>query len=150
MWVGSRDTHALAQVTLKNRVGNFLILFGLIALAVFAATVVAPPEAVDLWAFVAGAALLFVGIRFRCAKGVPLAAAPPPAAAPLPAAAPAPKPKRRGPLATVLKGPGKAKAARLAPAAAPAAKGGKGRKGKGGNAPAGGGGQAGGPGKKKT
>ncbi|MCC6187599.1 MAG: hypothetical protein IT318_01080 [Anaerolineales bacterium] len=129
-------------MTLKNRVGNFLILFGLIALVVFAATVVAPPEAVDLWAFVAGAALLLVGIRFRRAKGAPLAPAPPSAAVPpAPVAPAAARPKRRGPLATVLRGPGKAKTA----PPPPAAQGGRGRKGK----DKGGGALAGGRGKKK-
>jgi hypothetical protein len=137
-------------MSLKNRVGNFLILFGLIALLVFGATVLAPPEAVDGQAFLAGAALLGVGLKFRLAKsprGAPQThAGPPPAAAGGPPPSAPARPRRQGLFATVLKGPAKPKVAPAPQAAPPAAKGGKGPKGgkggrggKGGKNPAGGG-----------
>jgi len=128
-------------MSLKNRVGNYFILFGLIALIIFAATVLAPPEAVDGWAFIAGAALLGVGLKFRLAKsprGAPPAhAGPPPGAQ---AAGPSgPRPRRQGLFATVLKGPAKPKTApaKAGPPPAGPAKGGKGRKGAKGPAKAG-------------
>jgi hypothetical protein len=114
-------------LSLKNRVGNFLLLFGLIALLIFVASALAPPPEFDLWAFLAGAALLGLGLRFRLdKKGRPLAAPPPrpagpPPGPPRPAAAkkgppkkggappagppPGPPPKKPGPLGGLLKGP---------------------------------------------
>jgi hypothetical protein len=117
-------------MSLKNRVGNFLILFGLIALIIFGATVLAPPEAVDGPAFLAGATLLGVGLKFRLAKsprGAPSAhTGPPPAAAggPPPGGS---KPRRQGLFATVLKGPAKPKTApaKAGPPPSAPAKGGK-------------------------
>ncbi len=126
------------MLSLKNRVGNFLILGGLIGLLIFVATAITPPEHVDLWAFLIGAALVGVGVRFRLDKrGRPTAppprpAGPPPGAQPRPAPkgkgpakgggkpagpppGPPPRPARRGPLATIFKGPAQQKTAPKGP-----------------------------------
>ena len=56
-------------MSFKRRVGNFLILFGVIGLLVFAASVLAPPaDSYDVPAFLAGAVLLVVGVSFRLSK----------------------------------------------------------------------------------
>jgi hypothetical protein len=128
-------------VTLKNRVGNFLILFGFIGLLIFIASAIAPPGEFDAFAFLGGAALVAVGVRFRLDKrGRTLAAPPPTAPAAMPAPAPKnrdrragkdgpppgpppPPPKKRGPLGTIFKGPANRKTAPTGPP--PAGAGGK-------------------------
>jgi hypothetical protein len=139
-------------LSLKNRVGNFLLLFGAIGLIIFVASVLAPPGDMDVWSFVAGAALLAVGLRFRLDKSGPPIVAPPPRApaGPPPRAAakgkgpgpggppPGPPPKKQGPLATIFKGPANKK---TAPKNAPQIAGGKVPAGKGGGKPGGGGGR---------
>jgi hypothetical protein len=137
-------------LSLKNRVGSFCILFGFIGLLIFGATVLAPPGEFDLWAFVAGAAMLAVGLRFRMDKsGPPIVAPPPRAPAGMPAKPkaakgkgqgqggppPGPPPKKRGPLGTIFKGPANAKTAPKGPPGAGA-----------GGRPGGGGGKGGAPG----
>jgi len=135
-------------MSLKNRVGNFLILGGLIALLIFVATAITPPGDLDVWAFLIGAALVGLGVRFRLDKrGRPTAApprpaGPPPGAQPRPAPkggakrsgpvrggapagpppGPPPRPARRGPLATIFKGPA---AQKTAPKGPPGGGGGK-------------------------
>jgi hypothetical protein len=99
----------------KQRVGNFFLLFGLIGLLIFAASVLAPSGSYDIPAFIAGVLLFGLGLNFRLSKpsGPPREAAH--AAAPMAKAAgkPAGKggppgggaPKRQGLLSSVLKGP---------------------------------------------
>jgi hypothetical protein len=143
-------------MSLKNKVGNFLILFGLIGLIIFIASVLAPPESFDTTAFLMGAAFLAVGVNFRRSRVRPRAGGPPPgAAAPVaserpaaPAGAP-PKPAKRGLFSTILKGPAnKQKGAGGSPAAAGGGKPSGGGKGAAGGGKAGGGGGKGGPGGK--
>jgi len=105
-------------MSLKNKVGNFFILFGLVGLLVFVASVLAPPESFDSGAFLVGAALIGVGLNFRLSKVRPRAGGPPaggggaPAAAPRPAALEgAPNAKRQGLFGTILHGPANKKSA---------------------------------------
>ena len=98
-------------VSLKNRVGSFLLLAGLIFLLLFAASVLAESGKYDLTSFLAGAAAMGLGWHWRFAKsarpqGPPAQPAGP--AGPPPAAAP---PKKHGPLAFLLHGPAKKKTA---------------------------------------
>src|SRR5689334_22838581 len=65
------------QMSLKNKVGSFLILFGVIALIVFVATVLSPPPSFDSGAFILGVACLGVGVNFRMSKVRPRAGGPP-------------------------------------------------------------------------
>jgi hypothetical protein len=92
-------------MSLKNRVGNFLILFGVIGLMIFVASVLAPPEEFDARAFLGGVVLVGVGVSFRLSKSRGVAPAGPPPAAPQAAPAPPDRPKKRGLFATILKGP---------------------------------------------
>ena len=56
-------------MSFKRRIGSFLILFGLIAFAVFAASLLAGPDGgFDIPSFLAAAVLLTVGINFRLSK----------------------------------------------------------------------------------
>jgi hypothetical protein len=115
-------------VAFKQRVGNFLLLFGTIGLLVFVASVLTPSGSYDVSAFLVGALLFGVGLKFRMSKSsgapheAPRAAAPaakaagrpagkggppkggPPGGGPKPAGAGG-SPKRQGLLASVLKGP---------------------------------------------
>ncbi len=91
----------------RPRIGCFLIYWGLVALAIFAATMVNNrPEACPL---LIGVGLLVLGLLMRLAAKP---AAPPPApSAPAPAAprpAPAPPPRPKG-LKAMFKLPGKKK-----------------------------------------
>ena len=108
----------------KQRVGNFFLLFGVIGLLIFAASVLAPTGSYDVTAFIAGVLLFGLGLNFRLSKssGPPReamrAAAPaaksgpkaagkggppkPAGGAPKPAGGP---PKRQGLLSGILKGP---------------------------------------------
>ena len=119
-------------MSFQQRVGNFFLLFGAIGLLIFAASVLTPPGNYDLYAFLAGALLFGLGLKFRLTKS---AAGPPPAAAapkagPKPGGKPAggkpggggppgggggPKPggppKRQGLLSRILKGPPPSKTA---------------------------------------
>ena len=141
-------------MSLKNKVGNYLILFGLIALLVFVASVLAPPESFDSTAFLAGAGLLVVGVAFRRSKVRPRAGGPPAGAgggaggggAPPPGPLPRPKPARQGLFSTLLNGP--ASKQKTAPGGGGGG-GGKGGGGKGGppGKGGGGGGKGGPPGK---
>ena len=108
----------------KQRVGNFLLLFGTIGLLVFVASVLTPSGSYDVSAFLVGALLFGLGLKFRMSKSsgppheAPRAAAPAPKAAgkagppkgglpgggPKPAGAGGP-PKRQGLLSSILKGP---------------------------------------------
>ena len=134
-------------MSLKNKVGNYLILFGLIALIVFIGSVLAPPESFDTGAFLIGAACIGVGVNFGLSKGRPRAGGPPagaggPPAAPRPAA-PAggpPKPQRQGLLSKIMSGPNDKK--KTAPGGGLGPGGGGGKSGGGG-----GGGKGGAPGK---
>jgi hypothetical protein len=102
----------------KQRVGNYLLLFGTIGLLVFVASVLTPSGSYDVAAFLVGALLFGVGLNFRLSKQsgphheAPRAAAPAPKAAGKPADKGGPKPagaggpaKRQGLLAGILKGP---------------------------------------------
>jgi hypothetical protein len=114
-------------MSLRNRIGSFFLLAAAIFLFIFAASMFSPNGEYEVMALLAGVVLLFVGTRWRLAKGgrpVVRAAASAPAAAPgPPAGTPAP-PKKRGPLGVLLKGPKSKKA----PAnGAPAANGGGGK-----------------------
>ena len=56
-------------MSFKRRIGNFLILFGLVAFVVFAASLLATPKAgFDIPSFLAAAVLLTVGVNFRLSK----------------------------------------------------------------------------------
>lgn len=140
-------------MSLKNKVGNFLILFGLIGLLVFVASVLAPPESFDSTAFLVGAAFVGVGINFRRSKVRPRAGGPPgggagaggPSQADLAAAKPKDA-KPQGLLAKVMHGP--ANKQKTAPGGGrPPAGGGGGSGGKGGGGAGGGKGGAPGGGK---
>lgn len=110
-------------MSFKQRVGNFLLLVGLIGLLIFAASVIAPPGNYDIAAFLAGALLFGLGLNFRLSKPshppheAPLAAAPahkgagkpagkggPPGSGPKPGGSVGP-PKRQGLVSSILKGP---------------------------------------------
>ena len=110
----------------KQRVGNFFLLFGVIGLLIFVASVLTPTGSYDVTAFVAGVLLFGLGLNFRLSKSsgppheAPKAHAPaakagakpagkggppkagPPGGAPKPAGGP---PKRQGLLSGILKGP---------------------------------------------
>jgi len=60
-------------MSLKNKVGNYLILFGLIALIVFVGSVLAPPESFDTGAFLIGAlcVALFFSLLRRPSSSTP-------------------------------------------------------------------------------
>ena len=140
-------------MSLKNKVGNYLILFGLIALIVFIGSVLAPPASFDTGAFLIGAACIGVGVNFRLSKVRPRAGGPPADAGGAPAA-PAgvpPKPQRQGLLSKVMHGPNDKK--KTAPSGGGGARppGGGGGGGKGGapgkGGPGGGGAKGGGGGK---
>ena len=138
-------------MSLKNKVGNYLILFGLIALIVFIGSVLAPPASFDTGAFLIGAACIGVGVNFRLSKVRPRAGGPPAEAGGAPAA-PAgvpPKPQRQGLLSKVMHGPNDKKktapSGGMGPGRPPAGGGGKGGGG-GGKGPAGGGKPGGGGG----
>ena len=122
-------------MSLKNRVGVFLLLAGLLFLFIFAASALAPAgtgQGPDVLTLVGGAALLFVGARWRMAKGGrPLMGRPPAAAGGPPGL---PPPKKRGPLGALLKGP----ASKGGPPKAGGPPGGGGKPGGGGGKPAGG------------
>ena len=100
----------------KQRVGNFLLLFGTIGLLVFVASVLTPSGSYDVSAFLVGALLFGLGLKFRMSKSsgppheAPRAAAPAPKASGKPGGGPKPAgaggpPKRQGLLAGILKGP---------------------------------------------
>src|SRR5215212_1946975 len=56
-------------MSFKRRIGNFLILFGVIAFLVFAAAALATPKAsFDVPAFLAAVVFLVVGVNFRLSK----------------------------------------------------------------------------------
>jgi len=56
-------------MSFKRRIGNFLILFGLVAFVVFAASLLATPKGgFDIPSFLAAAVLLTVGVNFRLSK----------------------------------------------------------------------------------
>ena len=55
-------------MSFKRRIGNFLILFGLVAFLVFAASLLAPKGGFDIPWFLAAAVLLAVGVNFRLSK----------------------------------------------------------------------------------
>ena len=56
-------------MSFKRRIGNFLILFGVIAFLVFAATLLATPKGgFDVTAFLAAVVLLVLGVNFRLSK----------------------------------------------------------------------------------
>ena len=93
-------------MTSKNRFGNFLVFWGLLALFIFFASLYTPDKQYNYWAFFIGLLLLWIGIPMRRAK--PPAPPPPPKpAAPPPQPAPAKQaaPKKPGLLTTILKGP---------------------------------------------
>ncbi len=120
-------------MSLKQRVGNFLLLMGFIGLLIFGASVIAPPGNYSIPAFLVGALLFGLGLNFRLSKpsGHPHAeahsaphaapahksAAKPAAKGGLPAHAgpPAAAPKRQGPISGLLKGPPPKKTAPAAP-----------------------------------
>src|SRR5260221_9692727 len=52
----------------KQRVGNFFLLFGVIGLLIFAASVLAPSGSYDVPAFIGGVLLFGVGLNFRMSK----------------------------------------------------------------------------------
>ena len=115
-------------MSFTQRVGNFFLLCGAIGLLIFAASALTPPGNYDLYAFLAGALLFGLGLKFRLSKS---AGGPPPAAAPKagpkPGGKPAGKPgggkpggggpkpggppKRQGLLSSILKGPPPSKTA---------------------------------------
>ena len=106
----------------KQRVGNFFLLFGVIGLLIFAASVLAPSGSYDIPAFIAGVLLFGLGLNFRLSKpsgpprevahaAAPMAKSagkpagkggPPGGGAPKPGGGP---PKRQGLVSSVLKGP---------------------------------------------
>ena len=108
-------------MSFKHRVGNFLILFGLIGLLIFAASVLAPPaDSFDIPAFLVGAVLLVLGLNFRLSKSAsgPPAGERAAAAKSAPAKSAGPKsgppaggggkpggPKKQGLVNTIMKGP---------------------------------------------
>jgi hypothetical protein len=55
-------------MSFKRRVGNFLILFGLVSFLVFAASLLAPKGGFDVPWFLAAVVLLAVGVNFRLSK----------------------------------------------------------------------------------
>jgi hypothetical protein len=114
---------------LKNRLGSFFILAGLIALLIFVASVAAG-QAYDLPALLAAVVLVPLGVHWALAKRPappPRPAGPPPAAPAAAPAAPNGAKKKRG----LFRLTGKKTAPAAAPApAAPAGKGNKGGKGK--------------------
>jgi hypothetical protein len=56
-------------MSFKHRIGNFLLLFGVVAFLVFIASLLATPKArFDVTAFLAAAAFLVVGVNFRFSK----------------------------------------------------------------------------------
>jgi hypothetical protein len=104
----------------KQRVGNFFLLFGIVGLLIFAASVLTPSRTYDVSAFIAGVLLFGLGLNFRLSKssGPPReafkAAAPAAKAAGKPAGKGGPPkagppgggaPKRQGLLSNLLKGP---------------------------------------------
>jgi hypothetical protein len=122
-------------MSFKRRVGTFLILFGIVALLVFAASLLAGAEArFDLTAFVAAAVMLTVGVNMRLSKSsdsplVTRATSQPAAKAGAPGGGggksaggkPGGPPKKQGALNTIMKGPANK---RLPPKPPPAAGGG--------------------------
>jgi hypothetical protein len=94
-------------VSLKNRIGAFFLLAGVLFLFIFAASAMAPAgtgAGPDVLTLAGGAALMFIGARWRMAKGGRPSAGPPAAAGG--DLAGMPSPKKRGPLSALLKGPG--------------------------------------------
>jgi hypothetical protein len=103
-------------MSFKQRVGNFLLLLGVIGLLVFVASVLVAGGNYDVTAFLVGAVLFGLGLNFRLSKP-----SGPPREAPMPAAQSAkggakagpPKagqpgggpPKSQGLVSTLLKGP---------------------------------------------
>jgi hypothetical protein len=90
-------------VSLKNRIGSFLLLAGAIFLFIFVASALAPAESGGpaLLPLAGGAVLLFVGTRWRLdKKGRPTGPPPGPPPGAAPAGAP---PKKRGPMAAFAK-----------------------------------------------
>ena len=55
-------------MSFKHRIGNFLLLFGVIAFIIFGATLLAPKGGFDVAAFIAAAVLLVLGVNFRFSK----------------------------------------------------------------------------------
>jgi hypothetical protein len=56
-------------MSFKHRIGNFLLLFGLVAFLVFAASLFSTPRArFDVLAFLAAVVMLVVGVNFRFSK----------------------------------------------------------------------------------
>jgi hypothetical protein len=74
-------------MSLKNRVGTFLFLTGVLALFVFTASIFTPTQDYDVAALVVGVFLIIVGWSWRRTKGGPAPAAPPPPVAGPPRAA---------------------------------------------------------------
>lgn len=93
-------------MSLRNRLGSFLLLAAAIFLIIFLTAAFSPNGSYEVMALLAGAVLLVVGWRWRMAKG---GGGPP-------AAAPPPPPKKQGLLTTLLRGPGMKKTAPKAPA----------------------------------
>ncbi len=90
-------------MSLRNRIGAFFLLGAAIFLFIFVTSVFSPTGDYALLPLFGGVALLFVGWRWRLAKS---AGGPPRSTAPAPAGTPPPPPpKKRGPLASLLKGP---------------------------------------------
>jgi hypothetical protein len=102
-------------MSFKHRVGNFLLLLGVIGLLVFVASVLAAGGNYDVTAFLVGAVLFGLGLNFRLSKP-----SGPPPEAPMPAAhsakagakagppkagPPKAAPEKQGLLSTILKGP---------------------------------------------
>jgi len=93
-------------MTSKNRFGNFLVFWGLLALFIFFASLYTPDKQYNYLAFFIGLLLLWIGIPMRRAK--PPAPPPPPKPAappPSPTTAKQAAPKKPGLLTTILKGP---------------------------------------------
>jgi len=55
-------------MTFKNRFGNFLVFWGLIALFIFIASLYTPDKQYNYWAFFIGLLLLWIGIPMRRAR----------------------------------------------------------------------------------
>jgi 23S rRNA pseudouridine2605 synthase len=117
-------------VPLKNRIGAFFLLTGVLFLFIFATSVFSPTGDYQVLPLLGGAALVVMGWRWRTAKR-PRPAGPPPSAAPAAAPKAGPPPaKKQGPLATLLKGPASKKMAPKPAAPAGPPPGGKGGGGK--------------------